>query len=174
MKTYILDQKKSKITWKGKNDEMKNKGELKFANGKFFTELGDIVEGFVGIDFTSLNVADNSALNEQQKKDLVNHLKSEEFLDTKNFPQAEYKIINIVKEAGKTKLKGILNMKDEAYGLNFPVDLDIKERQITAEGDFYLQNINPLLKDEINKDYDGDPINEIELNFKVVAEVQQL
>jgi len=174
MNTYILDGNKSKITWKGKHDSTIKKGELRFSHGKLFTELGKVVEGFIGIDFSSLQVSDKDDLDKEDKEKFVNHLKSDEFLNTSKYPTAEYKIVDLVKESGETKVKGILNLKEEAYGLNFPIDINVEDKQVTAEANFDLSHINPLINDRINENYEGEPITGVELNFKLVADKQSL
>ncbi|GEM_PF-3021013 len=174
MKTYIVDEEKSKITWKGTDEKNSNRGELKFNSGKLFAELGEIVEGFVGIDLSSLKVAEDTQMDKENEEKLIEHLKSREFLNTDEFPTAKYKIVKVIEKDGDATIKGVLNLKEEAFGFNFPANVSISDQKFTAEGNFTLQSINPVLKDKITANYDGDPIETIELNFKLEADAEAL
>ena len=174
METYILDNEKSTITWTGTNENLTTHGEIKEINGKLFSRFGRIVDGFVEINLNNLLLSDDTKLDKENEEKLIKHLKSSEFLDTKNFPKAEYLIDKVVNENGNSFVRGQLILKDEAYGLNVPVKLSVNKKSVKVEGGFQLPYYNKQIKDTITEGYNGQPIESIKLDFKLIADISTL
>ncbi|QSE95893.1 YceI family protein [Fulvivirga lutea] len=173
MKKYKLDTDRSKILWTGKNKKMTINGEVEFEKGNFFVELDGKLVGKLKIDLKSIKLASNDDINENQEKDFLNHLASEDFFNVDEYPFAEYEIKEITEKDAEHTIFGILKMKEKAFGLNTTGKIDIEKNGIVAESSFKLSDVNKAITDKITQKYDGEPIESIHLKTYVKADISK-
>lgn len=159
MKKYTIDTEKSTITWTGKNKNMTIKGDVAFEKGNLFVELDGKLAGKLKVDLESIKLTSNDQLDADQKEKFLNHLTSEDFFDTNQFPFLEYEIKEVTeKDNEQHHIFGLLKVKDNIFGLNTVGKIDIEQTGLIAESSFEISNVNDSIKDEVTAGYDGDPI----------------
>lgn len=113
--TYVVDVQSSKVNWKGTMIGVySHTGTLNFNKGKLSVRDGKIEGGMLEVDMNSLQPTDENYEPEEEgktKKDLVNHLMSDDFFLVSEYPAASFVILgvsgNIVK--GEMTIRGNTN-----------------------------------------------------------------
>lgn len=134
---YTLNTEKSIINWKAERIiGNKHYGTVIFKNGFInLTEDGNISGEFVA-DMTSLLSLDASG---KMKEMLENHLKSTDFFDTTNFPEAKFVITNSEKQAdNKYLITGDMTIKNITNEIQVPVELSQENNTPKATTEFYI------------------------------------
>ena len=152
-KVYAVDTAESVIHWIGRNIAGARHGTINLLSGSIPIVRGQPEKVSFIIDMDSIRNADiqDSALN----RILVDHLKSDDFFDTKQFPKArfdatEFKPIEGTEKSGGVpnyQVTGKLAIKGITHEINFPAVLLLKEDgSLAAEAHFdidrTLWNIN--------------------------------
>lgn len=173
MKKYILDTDRSTIIWTGKNKKMTVKGDVGFEKGNLFVELDGKLVGKVKIDLESINLTTNEALDEDQRTKFLDHLASEDFFDTKQYPFLEYEIKEVTEKDNEQHLIfGLLKVKGNVFGLNTLGKIDIGNTGIVAETSFEITSVNDSIKEEVTAGYDGEPIQSIKIDAFIRADAK--
>jgi len=125
--TYKLE-KNSQIEWLNKKTWGQHNGTLNISEGNLKLKNGEIQTSTITLDMNSIVATDidSPKLNE--------HLKSEEYFDSTNHPEASFKILNI----GEKTMKGELTIKGINKTIEVPATVSITEEKITASSSFNL------------------------------------
>ena len=129
--TVPLDLKESRISWTGKKVTGAHDGTVNFASGAFEVEDRRITSGRFVADMESLTVLDLKDPESNQK--LTGHLKSADFFDAANHPEAVFVITNVepIAKAKKSEpnvtVTGDLTIKGITNPLTFPARVDWKD-----------------------------------------------
>ena len=104
---FNLDSTSSKAEWFGEKTTGSHNGDIQIEKGFIETDdNGNIISGKFMLDMQSINCTD---LRGKRKSSIEEHLKNEDFFDTKKYPHALF-VIEQVKEKtiiGSLTLKGI-------------------------------------------------------------------
>ncbi len=136
-----LNADESLITWNGYKAiiDTEHEGTIKLSDGEFLVEDGELVGGNFTIDTTTV---DNKDLDGGMKEGLLNHLNSEEMLDTSNFPTGSFEITKVmpIQENGFThQISGNLTLKDTTKNITFKSNISgLDSEEITATADFNI------------------------------------
>lgn len=160
--SHTLLLKESIITWSvdysiGKKG---HEGTLKLISGIMLVKDGTIQGGNFTIDMNSVRVTDMSG---QGAKDLEEHLRSDDFLDTQNHPKGFFTVLNSVSDSPlKLTVSGYLILKGISNTISFPVTVAQTQTSITIQSTFtlnrtlwginYQSGIIGTLKDEMISD----------------------
>ena len=102
MKPHIenvrVDVESSIVKWVGSKVTSSHEGNINIGKGVISIDHGTLVGGQMSIDMNSISCSD--IISEEKNKYFVDHLKDEDFFNTKFFPLA---VINITKAV---KVKG--------------------------------------------------------------------
>lgn len=115
-----VDLSKSQVLWGGKKIGGSHNGKIQIQSGTFELKNGDIVGGNVTIDMNSLTNDDlkDAGFNKQ----LVDHLKSDDFFGVNNYPTATFKVTNAGKfNSDKAVVTGLLTIKGKTEKVSFVV-----------------------------------------------------
>lgn len=110
-----IDIEASQIIWKGYKVTGDHEGTLSFKEGFLTFENDVLTGGELIVDMNSINTTDKKGFI---KKKIDNHLKSDDFFDTKVYPEATLKITNVKRldneyqVTGDITIKGTTNTKD--------------------------------------------------------------
>ena len=142
-KQVNIDTTSSTINWKGSkkipgDDHM---GTVAIKSGSIMLDEKMVVTG--GTLTIDMNTIDSTDLSGEWKKKLDGHLKSEDFFDVKNNPEATFKITkvtpsgrNAYKVTGNLTLRGKTN--SESFNLTIAPNTVTKDKKkmkvMTAEG----------------------------------------
>ena len=133
---YKTDTDNSVINWKGFKPTGEHYGTIKLTNGFFSAGNNTISGGNFTIDMNSIVNLDMDATSEYNSK-LVNHLKSEDFFDSKQFPTATFKIIKATPKGEKTLIQGNLTIKDKTNSIEFLATVEFKGDKLTFKSDTF-------------------------------------
>lgn len=132
--TLLLNE--SIITWKvdysiGKKG---HDGTLKLTSGMLFIKEGRIQGGNFTIDMNSVRITDMTG---EGAKDLEDHLKSDEFLTTKNYPKGYFTVLSSAsKPDGNVTVSGYLILKGISNTISFPATITETATTIIIKSEF--------------------------------------
>lgn len=112
-------------------------GQIPLKNGMFEVADGKLVGGEFTVDMTQLA---NSDLEGEGNQKLVGHLKSADFFDVENHPEATFKVLEVVEgENGMQNITGTLTIKSTSKNITIPANVTVSGEEVTLESEF---NIN--------------------------------
>ena len=116
-----IDLSKSQVLWTGKKIGGSHNGKIQIQSGSFELKNGEVVSGNVVIDMNSLT---NDDLKDAgYNKQLVDHLKSDDFFGVNNHPTATFKITRAGKfNSDKALVTGLLTIKGKTEKVSFVVN----------------------------------------------------
>lgn len=87
---HALDLAESRVLWTGRNLLNKHSGSIRVRAGELAVEAGRVAGGKFVLDMSGIECSDlaGDALHDV----LIDHLKSDDFFDVENFPEAEFVI----------------------------------------------------------------------------------
>ena len=139
--TYEVSTEGDEIEWIGFKTyaDRTHNGAIQVKEGKFKLEGGEIVGGKFVIDMTSVSNEDLPEEGEFNKERLINHLKSEDFFHTAEYPTATFEITE-VKEAKEGNEKGAthmvsgnLTMRGNTKNITIPAMIEMDDNRIMME-----------------------------------------
>ncbi|SEQ41443.1 Polyisoprenoid-binding protein YceI [Hyunsoonleella jejuensis] len=133
---YVADAESSSIEWKGFKPTGTHNGTIKLSSGVVNVSDGAVESGSFIVDMGSINVLDIPAEDEQNGK-LAGHLKSADFFDVEQFPNAAFEITGISEVEGKTMLSGNLTLKDVKNNITFPVTVSENGETMTLSSETF-------------------------------------
>ncbi len=135
---YLLDPKKSKVDWAAVGATKQHNGTIDFKSGQLVIDTKQIKSGFFYIDMKSIKNADikDAGFNKQ----LIDHLKGEDFFNVMKFGQSTFKITKATRldvPAGQLnyELVGDLTMKGVTKSISFPALVNFSKSSITAKAE---------------------------------------
>lgn len=127
---YSVDTSSSKVKWVGKKVTGQHNGSIDLKEASFVFDDGKLNSGSFTIDMTSLICED---LEGKSKKKLENHLKSDAFFGTDQFPTSTFTITKAVPQGPeKYKVIGDITIKGITEEIQFPVELIEKDGKATG------------------------------------------
>lgn len=116
-----IDLSKSQVLWTGEKIGGSHNGKIQIQSGSFELKNGEVVSGNVVIDMNSLT---NDDLKDAgYNKQLVDHLKSDDFFGVNNHPTATFKITRAGKfNSDKALVTGLLTIKGKTEKVSFVVN----------------------------------------------------
>jgi len=121
--TFSIDLAESRVEWTGRNLLNRHSGSVAIKSGHVSFEKGWLVGGDFVVDLNALTCADiaDTAMNRL----LIDHLKSDDFLDVARFPEARFQIrkVEAVPGAGpglpNLRISGDLTLRGQLKPLAF-------------------------------------------------------
>jgi polyisoprenoid-binding protein YceI len=116
-----IDLSKSQVLWTGKKIGGAHNGKIQIQSGTFELKNGEIVSGNVVIDMNS--ITNDDLKDAGYNKQLVDHLKSDDFFGASNYPTSTFKITKAGKfSADKAVVTGLLTIKGKTEKVSFVVN----------------------------------------------------
>ncbi len=129
---FSVDTEESKVAWVGVQ-RLKNKqhnGTIKFSSGSFTLESGVVTAGSFTVDMTTIENLDMAEMPEMKGK-LEGHLKSADFFDVENYPEATFEVTS----GEGTTATGSLTIRGNTEEATVTdITLEETEEGITATG----------------------------------------
>lgn len=169
---YKINIDSSSVSWIGSKPAGKHHGVIPIVSGEISLEDNNIVGGKVVMNINGITA--NDLLEDVERHDrLINHLKSDDFFDAENYPEAVFEITScatynpnkeiIVKEEFESEHKpasatehmtdtpthyitGNLTMRDTTLSITFPVFISVNNKEIVARAKFNIDRTNWNLK----------------------------
>jgi polyisoprenoid-binding protein YceI len=163
-KSFALNVDKSQVTWIGSKPAGKHNGTINITGGTLKMNGNEIAAGNFTMDINSLKDLDMAGSDNAGK--LEGHLKSADFFDAANFPEANFEITNIsafsnaelvadnaefeTENTPSTQseilvndpthfISGNLTMRGTTKNITFPANVKVANGLINAQANF---NIN--------------------------------
>ncbi|MBK9270824.1 MAG: YceI family protein [Saprospiraceae bacterium] len=132
---YVMDTVNSIVRWLGSKPTGTHNGTILLSKGEVFTQSdGSVLGGMVWLNMKTIECTDIT--DPDDKKDMEEHLKSDEFFDVDSFPMAEFFIdsFQIVKEENtNTHVFGQLTIKGISHGLIIKAQISMAEDLMMIE-----------------------------------------
>ena len=115
----------STVKWIGSKVTSSHEGNVSIIKGVLSIDHGKLVGGDFAIDMNSISCSDIES--KKKNKYLVDHLKDEDFFNTKSFPIAELKIVKAIKQdkADVYTIIADLTIKGITHPVSFEADVSI-------------------------------------------------
>ena len=132
--SYTVDTKSSKIEWSGSKKNGHHPGLFMLKEGSLVMHDGKIAGGSFTIDIAGLKVTDGAG------EKLEGHLKTADFFDVANFPDANFEITTVNYTNDNTaSITGTLNLRGTKAEVKFDAKIrSISETKFFAEAFFSL------------------------------------
>lgn len=129
--TLSVNVAESKVVWLGKKVTGEHTGTIGIAQGNLEFNKDQLSGGSFEIDMTS--IANTDLEDQEYKKKLEGHLKSDDFFGVEKFPKATLVIKKAKHEAGnKYQVKGDITIKGITNAIEFPAEVSIDGSKATA------------------------------------------
>ena len=131
---YTVDSKNSKIEWSGSKKNGYHPGYFMLKDGNLKVSEGKIIGGSFTIDVAGLKVTDGAG------EKLEGHLKTADFFDVANYPEANFEINNVnYTEESTAQITGTLNLRGTKAEVKFDAKVrSISDAKVFAEAFFSL------------------------------------
>lgn len=187
---YAIDKTASSLKWEGYKPTGEHYGTVDITSGELMVKEGNLVGGEFVIDLTSINVLDieDPGMNAR----LTNHLKSADFFEVENYPEARFEITEVTPVTGAPadpgmekgeiepthKVTGNLTVKGISKSIAFNANVDMTEGEFNALTNmFFLDRTEWDVKFKSKKIFANlkdDFINdEMGITIKLVAKPQE-
>ena len=138
---YNIQPEESKIHWTGTKPGGEHLGTVKVKEGKIKMNDQGIQNTMVILDMTSIENQDIE--KEKNRKKLVGHLKSKDFFDVENFPEAKFELTNATKIQDDNnefthKVSGNLTIKDISKNISFRIKAENEGNKLKIESEKFL------------------------------------
>lgn len=160
---YKVDPAQSQLVWTGSKVSGQHHGTVDIKSGELLADNGVITGGNFVLDMNTINTQD---LEGEWKEKLDGHLKSEDFFDVANNPEASFELTSVQSGAteGSAVVSGNLTIKGVSKNITFDVTVEeFTEETVKATADFNIA------REDWGVNYAGqqDDLISKEINFKV-------
>lgn len=170
--SYIVDIDKSKIHWTGTGVNKEHTGYVTIQSGSLLIDTKTITGGFFYINMKSITNTD--VKDAGFKKNLEDHLKSQDFFFSAKFPTSTFKIIkterlDVPEGQPNYKINGDLTIKGIKKNIDFMSTISYTKKAVKITGDIKIDRTQWDIKynsGNFFKDL-GDKLIEDEIVFKL-------
>jgi K(+)-stimulated pyrophosphate-energized sodium pump len=134
----------SKAIWKASKTAGEHTGSILITEGNFVVTNG-VLQGGFAIDMNSIIVEDVE--DAEDNSDLTQHLKSEDFFSSQNYPMSKLEIISAQKTEGANyQVKANLTIKGKSMPVDFIAEVTGTENRLRATADIKVNRANYGIK----------------------------
>lgn len=134
--TYTVDVDASTLYWEAYKPIGSHMGGISLENGELVVQNGQPHSGSFVIDMTSISNTDIE--NESLRTSLINHLKSDDFFATADFPTARFDITRVLPYEGEEdydfEVEGDLSLRDVTDSITFYARVEGNGERLTGYG----------------------------------------
>lgn len=161
---YSVMTDSSKLAWRAAKVKVGHTGLVAIKSGEISITDGVITGGSFIIDMPTISSDENI-------ESLVNHLKSADFFDVENYPEARLEItsVNQDDQSGKYLINGNLTIKEITAPVSFLAQINSGDNYLEASGDLVIDRLTWDIKYRSGKFFDdlGDAMIDDEVKFTV-------
>ncbi|MCA9796296.1 MAG: YceI family protein [Candidatus Eremiobacteraeota bacterium] len=158
-KQYALTDE-SKVGFVGSKVTGSHTGEFKKVEGSIVVPDGDITKGQVNINIDMTSVEADAAK-------LTAHLRSPDFFDVENHPQANFTSTSITGSSPNFEVTGNLTLRGKTKEITFPATIAVADAAVVAQAEFSIN------RNDFDIKYPGKPDDlirpEVVIKFDVKA-----
>ena len=169
---YQVDPVESKIKWHGKKVTGEHFGDIALKGGSLELSGNEIVGGRFEVDMNS--ITNHDIKDEDSRKKLVGHLKSDDFFGVEQYPTSVFEITEVNKKSGnKYDITGDLTIRGITNSISFPATVAVVNDKVTAEAEIVIDRSKYNVKFGSGSFFDnlGDRLiyDDFTLNIALVA-----
>lgn len=158
-----VDTEASKVAWLGKKVSGEHFGEVQITSGTLIVEDTQLVGGNFVFDLNTIDVQD---MEGEYKEKLEAHLKSDDFFDVANHPEATFEVTSVHAgvEDGSVSVSGNLTIRGVTKNITFDAQvIELSETAANITADFNIA------REDWGVNYAGqaDDLISKEINFKI-------
>lgn len=172
--TYTISIQESRVTWIGKKITYNHTGTIQLASGELTFDDQILTGGNFVIDMTTLKDLDLEDKTKNAK--LIGHLKSEDFFNVDEFPQASFEITSVTAEEtenGNFMISGNLSIKGITHLNSFPAKITMSGSKVYVKAAIVFDRSKYHVRYGSGSFFDdlGDKIiyDDIEIGVELVA-----
>lgn len=190
--TLLIDNQNSEVKWVGTRPGRRHNGTIGIKQGTFQAANNSLVGGTIILDMHDIDVQDQQG---EDKQKLTRHLKSPDFFDVENHPEAKFEITSVeqIDDSNQAataaaqsdsefqlanpthRISGNLTMRGNTLGITFPARINASSEEIHAEAKFNIDRTKwgVSYQDEAkaaDKARDKFIYNTVNVGFDVVAQ----
>lgn len=174
---YEVEVAQSQVVWAaGKIVGDPLTGTVGILSGSLWLDkLGDLAGGKFIIDME--DISSTNLPTADLKKNLVDHLKSDDFFSVSNYPTAQFKITSVEKKSENSYLlTGDLTIRGQTHPISFPAIINISPTEINAQAEFSIDRTVWGIKYGSGKFYQdlGDKTIKDDIGFSVKIKAKRL
>ncbi len=144
--TLPIDTKRSLVEWRGteRRGRSSHEGILTLSNGHLEIEKGQLIGGYFIADMHSITVTDIPESDPIPRRNLTEHLKSEDFFHVEEYPIAKFGIMSAKAiEEGRLMIVGDLSIRDITKSISFEATkVEGRESSISYEASFQINRFD--------------------------------
>lgn len=134
---FNVDYKASTISWHGeKATGSGHDGTIRVSSGQVVVAKGAITTAKLKVDMNGITCTDLA--DAEMNSNLINHLKSEDFFNVANFPDANFEMTSIKEAADKSgnthTVSGKMTIKGITKDISFPAKVTATPTNVTIDG----------------------------------------
>jgi len=130
-KDFQINTTSSTLEWEAKKVTGQHSGTIAFGDGTLQVDKKKISGGKISVDMNSLVNTDGNGVN----KNLVGHLKSDDFFSVAKFPQASLEVKKVEARSGDLyHFTADLTIKGITAPIEFDAEVTLASGQLTATG----------------------------------------
>ena len=177
--TYVVDIDKSKIFWTGKGPGKAHTGYVTIQSGSLLIDTKTITGGFFYINMKS--IVDTDIKDPGFNKNLVDHLKSQDFFFSAKFPTSTFKVVRTERQdvpEGQPNYKvfGDLTIKGIKKPIEFMSTVKYTKKSVHLYGDITIDRTQWDIKYNSGNFFQdlGDKLidDNIDLKLDIVADIK--
>ncbi len=157
-----VNPSESEVRWEGTKVTGSHHGTVKISEGKLMVENNMLTGGEFTLDLASI---ENQDLDGEMKGKLEGHLKSDDFFDVDNHPEATFQITKVEPNGDKkVKISGNLTIRGVSKNITFDADVnEMSDSKFDGKADFNIA------REDWGVNYKGqaDDLISKEINFKI-------
>ncbi len=170
--THIVDIDKSKIYWTGTGVNKEHTGYVTIQSGSLLIDTKTITSGFFYVNMKS--ITDTDIKDAGFKKNLEDHLKSQDFFFSAKFPTSTFKIIkaerlDVPDGQPNYKITGDLTIKGIKKSVDFMTTIKYNKKSVHVLGELKIDRTQWDLKYNSGNFFQdlGDKLIEDDIKFKI-------
>lgn len=133
---YSVDPNQSSVSWQAsKRVGGGHNGDVKVQSGEIIVSNGQVVDGQVVIDMTSLT---NLDLDGEMSTQLNDHLNSADFFNTEIYKTATLDITNVQADGSSSVATADLTIRGNTETITFPIEVEDQGGQLVVNADLEL------------------------------------
>lgn len=155
-----LDTASSTLTWIGTKITGQHTGNVQLKSGSIIIDGGHIVGGNFVADMTT--IVDNDLEGEWKAK-LEKHLRTGDFFQVEEFPEAKFEIAEVSGTGSEVTVKGNFTIRGITKGVTFPATIEMEgDKPVSAHANFnfnrklwgivYNGKVDDVISDMVNLD----------------------
>ena len=160
--SWAVDLGNSKVVWVGTKVSGYHSGPIQIKSGELMVQNGSLTGGKFVLDLTTLTATGPKGTDEASNVKLTAHLKSAEFFDIANYPEATFEITGVTPYSGTSEpavvqddnkleeiseyrvsnpthtISGNLTIKNITKNIQFPAQITVTENSVDAISKFNI------------------------------------